>query len=162
MNIFEIIIYIICGILILAGCIVTLISLPGYWLIFLGYLISGIVDGFDTFSIVIIVFVFLICLASTLIDNAGVLLGAKKFGASKWGMFGAFVGSIVGFLVGSLLGLILGPLIGAFLFEILFSHKEWKSALKAGFGTFLGLVLSIITKFVINVGLAFLWLVLVL
>ncbi|MBN1617964.1 DUF456 domain-containing protein [Candidatus Dojkabacteria bacterium] len=161
MPIIQILIYILCAIIILIGCTISLFSLPGGWLIFLGFLITSIVDGFETFSLPLIIIVFIICLSATFIDNIAVLLGAKQCGASKWGMIGAIVGSIVGFFVGNIIGLIIGPLLGAFLFEMIFAQKGWEAALKAGIGTFIGLIVSIITKFVINVGLAFVWFVLI-
>jgi len=161
MEILQIIIYIICALFIVAGCIVSLVSLPGYWLIFASFVISGIADDFNNFTPVIIITVFVICLCSTLIDNVAVIVGAKRYGASRWGLVGAIIGSIAGLVSGNLAGLILGPLLGAFIFEILLAQKEWKPALKAGFGTLMGLMLGIITKFVINIGLGVLWVVLV-
>ncbi|HQG57969.1 MAG TPA: DUF456 domain-containing protein [Candidatus Dojkabacteria bacterium] len=148
---------IIAGILCLAGIITTLFSFPGGWLIFAGYLISGFATDFVNFPIWLVVLVFVVALASTLIDNLAMLIGAKKYGASNWGMAGAIVGLIIGFVVGNVVGMIIGPFIGAIAFEFFFSKKEWKEALKSGFGTFLGFIFSIGIKVGINIALTFLW-----
>jgi len=148
---------IVAGILCIAGIISTFFSFPGGWFIFAGYLISGFASDFTSFPIWLVVLVFVVALASTLIDNLAMLIGAKQYGASNWGMAGAIVGLIIGFVVGNIIGMIIGPFLGAIIFEFIFSKKEWKEALKSGFGTFLGFIFSIGIKVGINIALTFLW-----
>jgi uncharacterized protein YqgC (DUF456 family) len=72
------------------------------------------------------------------------LIGAKKYGTSKWGIYGSVAGMIIGAFF-SPFGVLLGALIGAVLVEWMVSRKE-KQALKAGWGIFIGSLLGTILK----------------
>ena len=78
------------------------------------------------------------------LDFVAGLLGAKKLGASRWGLWGAAVGGVAG-LFFSLPGLLLGPFLGAFLFERL-SGRPFPEAAKAGLGALLGLLAGAMGK----------------
>jgi uncharacterized protein YqgC (DUF456 family) len=99
---------------------------------------------------------------ASFLDNVAVAIGAGKFGASKWGIVGAIIGGLVGFAIGNLFGLIFGPFIGAVLMEVIVANKDVDSAIRAGFGTFIGYLFSIFLKFVIAVVMVSTWLYLVL
>jgi hypothetical protein len=86
----------------------------------------------------------------TVIEWVGGMLGAKYFGASKWGIWGALVGGIVG-LFFSLIGLLIGPIVGAFLFEWCFARKEPFLAGKAGLGVMVGIIGSNVMHLIICV-----------
>jgi uncharacterized protein YqgC (DUF456 family) len=88
----------------------------------------------------------LITALALVMDYLATLYGAKRFGATKKGMFGAIVGGIVG-LFFNLPGIILGPFIGATLFELM-GGREWKPAAKAGVGATLGLFAGAVGKLV--------------
>ena len=88
----------------------------------------------------------LITALALVMDYLATLYGAKRFGATKKGMFGAVVGGIVG-LFFNLPGIILGPFIGATLFEVM-GGREWKPSAKAGIGATLGLFAGAAGKFV--------------
>ena len=62
--------------------------------------------------------------------------GAKYFGATRWGTFGAIIGALVGLFFG-IPGLFIGPVIGAVTGEF-FAGKRMIAAGKAGWGTLLG------------------------
>jgi uncharacterized protein YqgC (DUF456 family) len=151
MEVINIIIYILLGIISLAGLVLTVINLPGIWLIFGASLVAGIMDKFQHLTPIILVVLFLLCLASTFADNIAAALGAKKFGGTGWGMAGAVIGGIVGIFVGGVWGIFLGPLVGAVLFEMLFAKKDMTTSLKAGWGTFIGILVSMILKLGLSV-----------
>ena len=71
-------------------------------------------------------------------------LGAKWFGATKWGAFGGIVGAIVGVFFFPL-GLFLGPMIGVLLGELL-GGKELLPAGKSTWGTLLGTTAGMVGK----------------
>jgi uncharacterized protein YqgC (DUF456 family) len=73
--------------------------------------------------------------------------GAKRFGATKWGGFGAAIGTIV-VLFYPFPGLLVGPLLGAIAGELL-AGKRLVSAGRAGWGTVLGNLAGIIAKLII-------------
>ncbi len=87
----------------------------------------------------------LITALALVMDYLATLYGAKRFGATKKGMFGAILGGIVG-LFFNLPGIILGPLLGATLFEVM-GGREWKASAKAGVGATLGLFAGAVGKF---------------
>jgi hypothetical protein len=90
-----------------------------------------------------------ILLLGTAIDFLASHWGAKKAGASRWGLIGAIVGMICGFLGllpalpfgGPLLGLILGPLLGAIIGELLYT-RNLQQSVKAGVGIVVGTVVG--------------------
>lgn len=89
----------------------------------------------------------LLTLLSYAVDFAAGFFGAKRFGATRWGMFGAFVGAIAG-LFFALLGLLIGPVIGAVAGEII-GGKKMVEAGRAGWGTLLGNLAGVLLKLII-------------
>ena len=102
-----------------------------------------------------IVAVFAILILSAAVEFIAAYWGAKQFGASKWGQFGAIVGLVVGFLGllpalpfgGPILGVLVGPFIGAFIGEYLSrqsiaGESKFQIALKASIGTVVGSVIG--------------------
>jgi uncharacterized protein YqgC (DUF456 family) len=147
-------------ILIVIGLIITAVNLPGVWLIFVGILLSAISGQFLNITAPWLILFFIVALLSGFIDNVVMLLGAKKFGATKWGIIGAIVGAIVGFLIGNIVGVILGPFLGAVAFELAFASRNNKEAFKAGVGTIIGMVASVFVKMVIAIIMVAIWQVL--
>lgn len=149
----EVIIYILLAIVSLAGLVLTVISLPGIWLIYASTLVAAIMNKFQDITPLTLVVIFVLCLASTFADNIAAALGAKKFGGTGWGMAGAIIGGIVGMFIGGIWGIFLGPLVGATVFEMIFANKDLVTGLKAGWGTFLGILVSMVLKFGLSVGI---------
>lgn len=86
-------------------------------------------------------------LASYAIDFLAGWLGARRFGATRWGTLGAIAGAIVGLFFG-LPGLLVGPVLGALAGEI-FSGKQLVKAGRAGWGALLGNLAGILGKLLI-------------
>ena len=127
----------------IAGCVLPL--LPGPPLSFIGLLLLALVNHFlppltPTFIIVMAV----ITIAVTLGDYLIPLWGAKKYGTSKWGIWGSVAGMAIGLLF-SPLGMLLGALIGAVVVEWVV-HKEKEKALRAGWGVIMGSLLGTVLK----------------
>ena len=77
-------------------------------------------------------------------------MGTKKFGGSRPGMIGATIGLVVGLIAPIPFGILIGPFIGAFIGEIL-NKSNSKSALRAAYGSFLGLIASSVMEFLVTV-----------
>ena len=77
---------------------------------------------------------------------------AKKWGASPWGIFGAFLGLVIGVFVGGIIGMIVMPILGTIIFELL-TNKEVKESFKAGMGVFVGFVMGVMVKLVVAVAI---------
>ncbi|MDQ6656548.1 MAG: DUF456 family protein [Verrucomicrobiota bacterium] len=75
--------------------------------------------------------------------------GAKYFGATKWGVFGAIIGGIVGIFTGFVTLLVL-PIAGAIIGELI-GGKRLVHAGKAGWGTLLGNLAGMVAKLAIAV-----------
>lgn len=147
------IIYIILGILALSGVILTLFTLPGVWLVYMSVFILAWMGKFEIITPLILVILFILSLLSTLIDNIVIAMGAKKLGGTKYGMIGAILGGFVGLIIGNIPGMFLGPILGAVIFELIFAHKDFKQSLKAGIGSFIGILASIILKVGFTIGM---------
>ena len=86
-------------------------------------------------------------LATIAIDFLGGLLGGQRFGATRWGTWGAIIGALVGLFFG-LPGLLIGPVIGAVTGELI-GGKRLVEAGRAGWGTLLGGLAATLGKLVI-------------
>ena len=103
----------------------------------------------------------LITIALTVLDYVIPAKGTKKFGGSKYGIWGTNIGLIVGIFVPIPLGFIIGPFVGAFVGEMIYDYQDHQRALKAATGSLLGFLASSFMKFVVcmmYLGL-FLWIV---
>jgi len=90
----------------------------------------------------------LLTLLTYAIDAAASYLGAKRFGATKWGLLGCAAGALLGLFFG-FFGLFVGPVIGAIAGELI-AGKEMMKAGRAGWGTFLGSIAGLIGKLFIG------------
>jgi uncharacterized protein YqgC (DUF456 family) len=88
-------------------------------------------------------------LLSYALDFVSGALGAKWFGATRWGALGGIVGAIVGLFFG-IIGIFVGPLVGVLIGELL----GGKGLLPAGvstWGTLLGTTAGIIGRVLIAI-----------
>lgn len=76
-------------------------------------------------------------------------LGSKYFGGSKYGMVGATIGLVVGIFIPIPLGIIIGAFAGAFIGEVI-NKSDSRTATRAAFGSFVGLLASTFMEFVIS------------
>lgn len=74
--------------------------------------------------------------------------GTKKFGRSKYGVWGTNIGLIIGLFFPPL-GYIIGIFLGAFFGELIYNYRNTKGALKAATGAFLGFLASSFMKFML-------------
>ncbi len=74
-------------------------------------------------------------------------MGTKKFGGSKYGVYGTTIGLIVGLLSPIPFGILIGAFFGALIGELMYDSKDTNRALKASFGAFLGFLASATIKF---------------
>ena len=123
--------------------------LPGPFLIFLAGVLHTVLRPESAMSWPGIALMAVLLGVAYAIDFFSGILGARWFGASKWGLWGVFLGGVVGLFFG-LPGLILGPLAGGFAFEMLFAKMELKPAAKSTWGTLLGTGVGLVARFAVS------------
>jgi uncharacterized protein YqgC (DUF456 family) len=141
----DILLWSLTALLMIAGLIgVVVPMLPGTTLIVVGAVVHKLLLP-GTISWAAVAWIGALWLVSIAADFLGVLVGARMFGGSKWGMAGAGGGAFVG-LFFSLPGLLLGTLLGAAAAEKLFAKKDPRASLKAGVGAATGFLLSLVAR----------------
>ena len=136
-----------------AGLIYPVI--PSALFLLAGYLMYGVFFSYEPFGwffwLIQIAFVLLLFGA----DYVANMIGIKKFGGSKAGVWGSTIGLLVGPFLIPVLGILIGPFLGAFLAELLVNKRNVKDALKIGLGSVVGFISSVITKGIIQILMIF-------
>ncbi len=110
-----------------------------------------IYPDFYSWDFVIIAGIFAIL--TQFVDFFFTYYGAKRYGASWGGILGAIVGLIIGLIfLASIIMIFVAPIIGAIAGELL-TGKDFKSALKAGWGTFVGSIICMIFKLAVVISI---------
>ena len=131
--------------LVIAGLVgLVFPAMPGAPLILAGLLLAAWAEGFKYVGVGTMIVIAGIALLIIGVDLWATMFGAKKFGASKKAIIGAFLGTVIGFFLG-FPGVIFGPFIGAVIGELL-AQKNLRQASRAGLGATLGLVLGAALK----------------
>jgi uncharacterized protein len=73
--------------------------------------------------------------------------GTKRFGGSKYGIYGTTIGLIVGLLSPIPFGILIGAFFGALIGELLYDSQDTNRAIKASIGAFVGFLASATIKF---------------
>jgi uncharacterized protein YqgC (DUF456 family) len=142
----TIVLYIAGILLILIGMLgLVLPALPGAPLIFLGILAVAWGDGFTRIGLTGLLVTGGLAAVISIVDYTAGIVGAKRFGASYWGLLGAFVGLVLGLGFG-LPGIIVGPIAGAVVLEYA-KDPDFKRAGKVGVGTLIGFVVGTAVKY---------------
>jgi hypothetical protein len=143
----------------LCGLMLAAFTLPGLWLMVAGaavyaWLTHGYFLGWRTL-IALLILAIIAEIAEIFLGGAG----AKKAGASGWGMTGGLIGGIIGGIcltglipipiLGTIIGICLGCFIGAFAVELLMGQQLIQSA-KIGLGAARGKLTGIAAKVLIG------------
>jgi uncharacterized protein YqgC (DUF456 family) len=145
----------------LIGCILPV--LPGTPLSYAGLVVLWGSRGWhaNTFGWELMLVLGMATVLVTILDYVAPIYGAKRFGASKSGIWGSVIGMVVG-IIGLLpvgpLGMLVGAFVGAWVGEIL-AGKETGPALKAAWGVFVGTVVGIVLKLVVSVAITVYWVI---
>jgi uncharacterized protein len=82
----------------------------------------------------------------TVLDYVIPIYGTRKFGGTRYGIWGCTIGLFVGVFVPPW-GLILGPFIGAFVGELI-ANNNTENAWNAALGSFIGFLFGTLLKFI--------------
>lgn len=120
--------------------------IPGPVIIFaaavLHYVLLGAAKSVGIATLVALGVLMILALAVDLVSGS---LGAKWFGATRWGALGGIVGTVVGMFFG-LPGAFIGPVVGVLIGELL-GGRGILPAGRSTWGTFLGTTAGMIGKF---------------
>ncbi|MBQ2530085.1 MAG: DUF456 domain-containing protein [Treponema sp.] len=134
-DIFFIIIGVIMIIIGIIGCIVP--GMPGTPLCW-GALMLGYFVQWTEVAIPALIIFGVLTVAVEILNNFVPGMFAKKSGGSKAGANGAMVGVMLGVCTGNIIGILLGPFLGALVGELIHDRKNFKTALKSAWFSFLG------------------------
>lgn len=130
----------------LIGAVVPV--LPGTTIILAGAVIHRMMLGAEkSVTWTVLGVLVLLTLSSYALDLLGSYFGAKYFGATRWGTFGAILGALIGLFFG-IIGLFVGPVIGAITGEFI-AGKNLIDAGRAGWGSLLGNIGGMLAKLLI-------------
>jgi uncharacterized protein YqgC (DUF456 family) len=139
--------------LLLVGIIGSVVPfLPGPLLIFAAGIIHTVLLPEAGMSVWGFVVLSLGIVLSYVIDFVSGAMGARWFGASRWGIAGVFIGGIVGMFFVPV-GLILGPLLGGVAFELIFAKKRLQPAAKSAWGSLLGTGVGLVLRLIVALGM---------
>ena len=149
--IWQIVLWIVVIALFLIGLAGTILpTLPGNILIFAGALVYGIFTGFEEVAFWVLAVLAGISIGALVLDYVAEAYGAKRVGASKYGIWGGIIGAIVGLIAFNIAGLIVGVFWGAVIPEILLGGRSLKGALRIGYGSLLGFLGGTLMKFILG------------
>lgn len=143
MDVLWIVLGIILMVVGLAGCILPF--LPGPPLCYLALLIQQL-QSTPPYTTRFLLIWAAITLVVTGLDYVIPIYGTKKFGGTKYGMWGCVVGLVAGLWLGPF-GLILGPFAGAFAGELIGSATSG-IAFRAAVGSFIGFLTGTLLKLI--------------
>lgn len=129
----------------LIGCVVP--GVPGPPFSFLALVLMSAAKRWEPFSLNFLIVMALLTIVVTVLDYVVPAAGAKKFGASKYGFWGAVIGMLIGIIFFPPLGIIIGAFLGAIVGEMVIGKPSY-DALKAGWGVFVGIMFGMILKLI--------------
>jgi len=120
-------------------------GVPGNLLIAVNSFIYGLITNYEEYSFTFVLTLFAIFLVVEFLEYLLIIVSAKKYGASKWGITGSIIGGIGGAIsgafvtpvIGAIIGSIIGVFVGATLLEFVKSYNLKKSLI-SGVGAFIG------------------------
>lgn len=146
----DILLIVIGAILIFGGIIGSFLPvIPGpitswFGLLFL-YLTSVIPINYTVLIVTLV-----IALGIFILDYFIPGMGAKRFGGSRYGIIGTTLGLLIGLFFFPPFGIIFGPFLGALAGELIYGATS-KDAVKAAFGSLIGLLTSVFLKFIVAI-----------
>lgn len=137
------------------GVLLTFLPfVPATLVVLLAALLHELLVGFRELSLGLWLGLLALGLFAMALDNLAALLGARRYGAGRAGLWGAFLGGLLGLFFG-VLGVLLLPFLLAWLFEWL-SGRRPEEALRAAWGTLVGLMGGMVGKALLHLAMGLL------
>ena len=141
MIVLHIVLLVLLHIAVLAGLLAVVLGLSGNFILLGLALLVAFLGDFQHLSLIGWLVLLGFAVVGEVVEAVLGIAAARKFGASRWGMIGTFIGGILGAAVGtawipvlgSLVGAFVGAFAGAFLGEFIKGQRAGPSA-RAGTG----------------------------
>jgi uncharacterized protein YqgC (DUF456 family) len=139
----------------LLGVVLTFVPfVPATLVILLAAFLHELLVGFRELSLGAWLLLGVLALWAMVLDNLAALLGARRYGAGRAGLWGAFLGGLLGLFLG-VFGVLFLPFLLAWLFEYLSGRKP-EEALRAAWGTLVGLMGGVVAKVLVHLAIGLL------
>ena len=132
----------------LAGSVLPV--LPGVILIWFGMLIYGIMTQFADLSTSFYIWQALAAALVYAVDYLASAYGVKRYGGSKYAVYGSIIGTVLGIILVGPAGIIFGPFIGAVIGELI-NRQTLEKSFKIGIGTLVGLLGGTVIKLIVQI-----------
>lgn len=144
----TVLLWILVVLLMVVGILGTILpAIPGVTLIFGGVVLAAWIDHFTRIPTWLVIVCGVLTVITWVIDYTSAASGAKRLGASRLAVIGAFVGTFAGIFTG-LWGLLFMPLAGAALGEFI-ARRDLRRAGQVGFATWVGIIVGTAVKLAI-------------
>ena len=154
---FDLLLLIIGVILCLIGIVGSFVPIiPGPMTSWLGLLVINLTEAIP-FEVEFLIITLIVAILISIFDYIIPILGVKKLGGSKGGLFGASIGLLLGLIIMGPLGLIFGPFIGAVSGEMI-NKKNFTDSLKPALGSLVGILIGSGIKFCLSLVYLFFYL----
>lgn len=137
--------------------LITILGLPGLWLIILFLAMYGWLTEWDRYvGLTSVLWLLGLAVLAEVVEFLAGAAGSKQAGGRKRGMVGAVIGGIVGGILGTpllpIIGTIIGACAGAFAGAVAMEMKDrdWNEAMRVGVGAAKGRFYGIIIKLAIG------------
>lgn len=137
------------GLFIIAGIIGSFLPvIPGPPLSYIGLLLLQLTPEPPFTLMFLFIWAFITGVAVTL-DSLVPAAGSKRYGGSKYGIYGCLIGGLIGLFFFPPAGILVGPIVGAFAGEIV-AGKKSDSAFRSAMGSFIGIFVATALKFAVT------------
>lgn len=136
--------------LFLAGLVGSIVPwMPGPLFILAGAVVWAVATDFQTLGWGPLAVLAALAVLSFLLDFLAGAIGARRYGASRWGVVGALLGAVVGLFLGPL-GLIAGCVVGAVVGELA-RGADLAGGVRSGLGALVGLLAGLLADLVLAI-----------
>lgn len=136
--------------LFLAGLVGSVVPwMPGPLFILAGAVVWAFATDFQALGWGRLAILAALAVLSFLLDFLAGAIGARRYGASRWGVVGAILGAVVGLFLGPL-GLIAGCVVGAVAGELA-RGADLAGGVRSGLGALVGLLAGLLADLVLAI-----------
>jgi uncharacterized protein YqgC (DUF456 family) len=136
--------------LFVAGLVGSVVPwMPGPLFILAGAVVWAVATDFQTLGWGRLAVLAALAVLSFLLDFLAAAIGARRYGASRWGVVGAILGAVVGLFLGPL-GLIAGCVVGAVVGELA-RGADLAGGVRSGLGALVGFIAGLLADLVLAI-----------